>query len=178
MSRVIRSGGDAVVPATVLGAHEEARRIIADAHEEATRIRSELERRLAEEARVAARAELAAGYVALERARRAALGEAEGSVAALALAVARRLVGEELDAHPERVRATVKDAIDRVRRAGRVRVRVSPADAADAEGLGAEVVEDASIERGGCVVESDLGEVDARIEVRLEALALALTSQA
>jgi flagellar biosynthesis/type III secretory pathway protein FliH len=68
----------------------------------------------------------------------------------------------------------VREGLERVRRASRVRVRVHPSDAAQLIELEAEVVEDPSITRGGCVVESELGEVDARLEVRLDALARAI----
>lgn len=158
-------------------AREEAERIISDAHAEAERIRADLERALREKAQEDARAELAAERVALERARRAMLDDAEATVRTLALAVARRLVAEELETHPERIRSIVREASERVRRASRVRVRVSPADCAALGPLDAEIVEDPSVERGGCVVESDLGDVDARLEVRLEALARALAGE-
>jgi flagellar assembly protein FliH len=120
--------------------------------------------------------ELAAVHVALDRARRAHEEELQAAIAAIAIAAARKIVLAEIDARPEQVRAIVKDSLDRVRRAERVRVRVCAEDERAASGLGAEVVIDPSIARGGCIVESELGEVDARLEVRLDALERALSS--
>ncbi len=102
------------------------------------------------------------------------LEEAESSVAAIAVAAARKVVAEELSLRPEHIRAIVGAALERVRRASRVRVRVHPSDAAHLVLSDVPVVEDESIERGGCVVESELGDVDARLEVRLAAIERAL----
>jgi flagellar assembly protein FliH len=174
VSRVIRGAGAEVVSVVVQEAREEATRIVEEAHREAARIREEQERMLREKARWEARAELAAEHLALEQARRATVEASESALTSLALALAERLLADRLEADPTRVRAIVREALDRVRRASRVRVRVHPADRAALGDLDAEVLEDPSIERGGCVVESELGEVDARLEVRLEALARAL----
>jgi len=75
--------------------------------------------------------------------------------------------------------------LTRARRARDVVVRLHPDDAAILERAAPDVAAragrasftvkaDASIERGGCVVETDLGELDARIDVQLDALARAL----
>lgn len=127
-----------------------------------------------EDLRAEARAELAVAIAGVERARMAVLADAEATIGALAIAVAERILGEALDVQPERVRTVVSEALERVRRAKHVRVRVHPSDAAQLVDLEVEIVEDASVTRGGCVVESELGEVDARLEVRLDALARAI----
>lgn len=162
MARVIR--------ANVVEAHDEAARIKQAAREEMEREREELRAELAREAR----AELAAAYLELDRARERMELETERAIVLLAVAIARKIVGEELAAKPEHVRALVREALDRVRRAERVRVRVHPDDASVVRDLGVEIVEDATIERGGCIVESELGDIDARLAVRLDALARAL----
>jgi Flagellar assembly protein FliH len=93
------------------------------------------------------------------------------------------LLSEELRLRPEHVASVVERELARVRRARNVTLRVHPADLALLEGadtlrtrlelLGTLTLRaDASLERGGCVLETDLGEVDARLETRL---ALALT---
>lgn len=167
MARVIRGDGAKVVPGEVVDARAEADRILADARARAEALVRERREALEAEARAAA-------HLEVEAARRAAVAEVEDAVAALAVAVARRVVGEALEARPERVRALVREALSRVRRASRVRVRVHPADAEALADLPAELVPDEALARGDCVVDSDLGEVDARIEVRLEALRRAL----
>jgi flagellar biosynthesis/type III secretory pathway protein FliH len=174
VARVIRNGDARVAPRAIVDAREEAERILADAHDRANRLRDEQLAELRAEAREEARIELAEAHLGLERARQGVLRDAEASVVDLALAVAKRVIGQELSTHPDRVRALVREALDRVRRATHVRVRVHPEDAAELAVEGIEVVADASIERGGCIVQSDLGDVDARLDVRLDALRRAL----
>jgi flagellar assembly protein FliH len=94
------------------------------------------------------------------------------------------LLGEELRLRPEHIRDVVARELARVSRARHVELRVHPADLAllppsatlvdHAELRGALTVSpDPTLERGGCVLLTNLGEVDARLETRL-ALALSL----
>jgi len=131
----------------------------------------------------AGRAELAAEHARLADARARALGAIRHDVAALGLAVARRLLGEELRLAPERITAVVDQVLARAGRAGRAQLRLHPDDlpamsAALESDRGAtpalELVADATIERGGCVLTSDVGEVDARVATRIEAFRRAL----
>lgn len=174
MARVIRPAGARVVPAAAVAAGREAEAILEAAREAAERERERLRGELEAEAREAARAELAAAHLALEQARAGVLAEAEGSITAIALAAAQKIVAEELALRPEHIRAIVRGAVERVRSGARARVRVHPSDAAHLALSDVAVIEDASIERGGCVVESELGDVDARLEVRLAAIERAL----
>jgi flagellar biosynthesis/type III secretory pathway protein FliH len=131
------------------------------------------------EGEASATAAVAARLFEAERRRDAALGEAERDLAKLALAAARRIVGDELTLAPERILDIVREALDRARRARRIVVRVHPDDAATLRALadGAlpyAIEEDPAIARGGLVLETELGEVDARIETKLAALEKAL----
>jgi F0F1-type ATP synthase membrane subunit b/b' len=90
VARVIRGEGAQVVPAEVVDAKAEAARIVKEAEARAQQIAEASRAQLLSDARVAARAELAAQLVALERERRAAVEGVEGSVGELALGVARR----------------------------------------------------------------------------------------
>jgi flagellar assembly protein FliH len=92
-----------------------------------------------------------------------------------ALALARRVVRSELALRPEGVAQVAQEAVGAVMLSARhLRLRLHPQDLALIEpGAGAalrarEVVlqADAAVTPGGCVVESDLGQVDARIESR------------
>jgi flagellar biosynthesis/type III secretory pathway protein FliH len=196
MARVIRASAVISEAERILAAaRAEAERVVGAAQDEAdarrASLRAELEREVREEVGRELREEAARRRAELEeeaRAERAAASIAaadsqalrarERDVAALAVAVAEHLVKDAIEARPERVRGLVSDALDRVRRASMVRVRVSPDDLASLRlPEGVEVASDAAIARGGCVVESDLGELDARIETRLDALLRALRSQ-
>jgi len=101
--------------------------------------------------------------------------------------VARALVAlldAELRLAPEHVRALIERELTRVQPARRVVLRVHPDDLAlldPPETLRARhelraplsFEADATLSRGGCVIDTDLGQIDARLETRLS-LALAL----
>lgn len=97
------------------------------------------------------------------------------AVAASAAALARQVVRSELTTRPELVASVAAQAIEAVLLSAKhIRVHVHPADlplvqqgAADAlAARGARLLPDASLSRGGCRVESDLGRIDASIETR------------
>jgi flagellar assembly protein FliH len=107
------------------------------------------------------------------------LGELESriaqTVAAGATALARQVVRSELVVRPELVAAVAAQAVEAVLLSAKhIRVHVHPQDlplvqqgAADAlAARGARVVADATLARGGCRIESDLGRIDATIETR------------
>jgi flagellar assembly protein FliH len=102
------------------------------------------------------------------------------AVTRTAVQLARQVVRHELDTRPEIVARVAQEAIGAIVLSARhLRVRVHPADqqhvlagAGDAlKGREARVVADPTIEPGGCIVESDLGQVDARIGTRWAAAA-------
>jgi len=189
MARIIRSRETAkVIPSVVHDAGTEAKRILEDARSRGARIVSEARREAAEVESEAlrkgiaeARAQAAKLLLEADKSHENALVAAEGDATALALAAAKKIIGEELSLSSERIRSIVRNLLERTPRATRVTVRVHPLDAAVLEGdpsfasQSYEVVEDDGITRGGCVVSSSLGETDARIEVQLDALAKALT---
>jgi type III secretion system HrpE/YscL family protein len=197
MSRIIRGGGGGgprgVVPREVYDATEEAKRIVDEAQaratelvgaarDEAASIREDAARAGRDESRAQAAALLAEASAIRDRALRAA----ERETAEVAIAVARRILGEEIALAPERVTALVGEVLARARRANDVTVTLHPDDAAtlrsvqdtllERAGRPARftIVEDPSLTRGGCIVRTELGQLDARIEVQLEALASAL----
>jgi flagellar assembly protein FliH len=103
-------------------------------------------------------------------------GQVEREVVRLAVEVARKIVHREIQADPEVIQTLVKVALDRVSGRSVVTVRVNPIDYnflldkqrgwAQEEGAAHEVtlMADKAIERGGCLVQTDCGDVDARIE--------------
>jgi flagellar assembly protein FliH len=109
------------------------------------------------------------------------------AVAAAAVALARQVVRSELAARPEQVAAVAEEALETLLLSARhVTVRVHPDDHAlvaqgAAETLaarGARLLPDAAVTRGGCLVESDIGIIDASIETRWRRAAAALGSEA
>jgi len=105
------------------------------------------------------------------------------ALAATALALARQIVRSELAAHPERVAAVAQEALETLMLSARhITLRVHPDDQPlVAEGAGelleargARLVADPGIARGGCLVESNIGVVDASLEARWRRAAAAI----
>ena len=97
------------------------------------------------------------------------------ALAATALSLARQIVRSELAARPESVAAVAQEALETLMLSARhITLRVHPDDQPlVAEGAGellaargARLVADTAIARGGCIVESNIGLVDASIETR------------
>jgi flagellar assembly protein FliH len=95
----------------------------------------------------------------------------------VAASIAQQVVRDELQANPERIARVAHEAVEAVLMSARhIVVQVNPQDhalveAGAAEAIaarGARLVSDASIERGGCRVLSDVGTIDARIGARWE----------
>jgi flagellar assembly protein FliH len=97
------------------------------------------------------------------------------TVAHSATALARQVVRSELSLRPELVAAVAAQAVEAVLLSARhIRVLVHPLDQALVEAGAAEVlaargarlIADPAVARGGCIVESDMGRIDAGIEAR------------
>ncbi len=180
------------IPAAVHDADQRVRRMVAAAEEEAARIRAQADadraRVLAEAAEEGhreglARAAAALAAAAQERNRR--LSTADREVVALALDVARRVLGRELAERASAVADLAARALAEARERREVTLRVNPGDAAAVAEAGGrltaillraplEVREDPSVPRGGAIVETDAGRIDARVETQLAHLARAL----
>lgn len=108
------------------------------------------------------------------------------AVAQAAVMLARRVVRAEIETRPEHVAEAATQAVNAVLQSARhIRVLVHPQDhalvaagAAEAlEARGARLLAQPGIERGGCLIESDLGQVDARIATRWRQAAAVLGSE-
>jgi flagellar assembly protein FliH len=170
MTDILRSRG--VLKADYLKALATSREVIRAAEEAARDI--EIEARTRGYAAGMARA--GAAVAAAEQERRRSVERAEADIAALVMEVSRCLALGDPD--PRTVARLCREAVRRAAGARRVTLRVPPGqrellvERAWARGL--TVVEDDAISPGGCVVESEEGVVDARIETRLDSLERAL----
>lgn len=108
------------------------------------------------------------------------------AVAQSAVLLARRIVRGELQTRPEHVAEVAQQAVNAVLLSARhIRVMVHPDDhalvaAGAAEALqarGARLLPAAEVERGGCLIESDLGQIDASIATRWRQAAAVLGSE-
>jgi flagellar assembly protein FliH len=164
-------------------AEERLRAIAADSHR---RAREEgladglAEGRARIEAAVGALAEAEREIRAREE---AFLRAAEHSAVELAIAIAEKIVGGTVAARPETVLEIVGGALLRTSTRHRLVIEVNPEDlelvSDNAEGLAArlggvqrlDVVAERRVERGGCIVRTEEGEIDGRIGSQLDRVA-------
>ena len=126
----------------------------------------------------------------LEALRRREARHLEKEAVELALAVARKVVGQEIAARPEDVASLVRDGIRRLEHAGVLTIRMNPADLERMSDVPSQLLDgladpgrvrfeaDASISAGGCFIESEAGAVDARVERRFQVVQEALRAEA
>jgi type III secretion protein L len=110
--------------------------------------------------------------------------KSEPDMVRLAMAVARKLLGGELEARPEAVACIVRDALAGIRQARRVTITVHSSQAAAlrtqlhtlelAASCEVQVTAREDLDPAGCLIDSDFGIIDARLETRLATLERAL----
>jgi type III secretion protein L len=188
VGHVVKGHGH-VVPAVVMDARARAAEIVAAAVAERERARAEGFALGRDEGR----AEAAAALVGLLAAARAeaetALARVEPAVSAIAARMAEKIVGRAIALDPTIMAAIAAEAVAACRtRGGVAQLRVHPDDlapvvasrAALADARGGEdaleIVADESVGRYGCVVDTAVGRVDARLATQLEALRRVLSA--
>ncbi len=123
-----------------------------------------------------------------ERAR--VLKAAEPELGRLAVKIAQRLIGEEIKCNPDVIVGVVKDALSHIKDREEITIRCHPDDFDAArkhqpefermvEGLKKfEVTADASLDPGSLVLETNLGNVDARLKTKMAAIEAAFEETA
>jgi len=111
------------------------------------------------------------------------LSDTAGQIAQLAVLIARRVIGRELTLDPSLVRGLVREGIEALGQHDRVSIRLGAGFAPVQERLEEDLRSsgakldlrfDPSLDVYGCLVETELGQVDESIESRLETLLHAL----
>jgi flagellar assembly protein FliH len=118
----------------------------------------------------------------LAEVRRAMVRQTERQMVQLALAIARRIVRREVALDSDLTLTMARVALDRLGDSTAVTIRLNPDDfeatcrQRDAllAGSHVTVTPDASVSRGGCLVQSDFGYVDASVDAQFQELARAL----
>lgn len=141
------------------------------------------------EAAAAARIEatlqrLAATIEEISSLRGGLMRRSEREMVRLSVAIAERVLHREVQIDREVLLAMARSAVDRLGQQVVATVHLNPADAAviaarrgpDAAGT-VQVVEDANVPRGGCLVRSSAGHVNASIEAQVRELARALLGE-
>jgi len=121
----------------------------------------------------------------LEELRRSMLRQTEQQVVQLSLAIAKRILRREVAADQDLLCALARVALDRLGNASPAKVRLHPDDHAAVTtrhghgwaGTHVVVEADASVSRGGCLVESPFGFVDASVDAQFRVLEEALVAE-
>jgi flagellar assembly protein FliH len=111
------------------------------------------------------------------------LASAEESLVELALAIARKIIGDAASRDIGVIAGMARQAIEVLGRPGSVRVHLNPGDAermaaywqVEAGGPAWEIVPDERVSPGGCIVTSGSSEVDARPDTQLALIQASLT---
>lgn len=191
------SGG--VVHKRVLDAGSQAEKILSAAEAEAAKIRSEADAIL-ENAKSAREDAIRKGYAEgeskglaqitekllnLENLREKFYAEAEPEVIKLVMSIAEKVIGRAALENPELIKSVVHQALEKTL-GDRITVRLNPDDHKTlmaGEHEFKDLIdrtkrlmfrEDDTIAKGGCVVETEVGTIDARLETQLEAIRKAL----
>ncbi len=124
---------------------------------------------------------------AIERARADWVAEWEAQAIHLAVAIAQRVIRRELGRDPQIQANYIREALELAAGSQQVRVRIHPDDRQALGSLAgqwmeqalarasAELVADPSVSHGGCVVETQHGQIDQRIETQLARIEEELT---
>jgi len=106
----------------------------------------------------------------------------EKEVVELALAIAKQVICREISLDREIVVCVAREALTKVDDPGKIKIKMSPSDLQfinETKYQLSNLIENIdnvtleaedSIQNGGCIIESDLGEIDARIEKQLQAV--------
>lgn len=186
----VRAPRQGVVNAEVFEAHQSAQAIIDAAKKQAQELldqaQVEKEQVLAEareQGRQEGLAQVTEQLVRAKLLRTEILQNAENDIVQLACRIAEKILGKDLERDPELVVELCASAIENVRTAHQVVVRVNPKDAAilrahrqrlmELIGRVKEIAikEDPEVPGGGgCIVETDSGTIDAQLVTQLEML--------
>ena len=173
-------------------AQEEAREILSwsrqtaeDTITQAEQVAEEIRREAYETGRAEAEREWIDNLLLIKEQRRQNLISVERDVLQLSVKIAEKIIGKELRLNSETRAEIVFNALRQIRQQERLTVRVSQEDLALVEQMRQRIdsygrhrdidfVADRAVREGGCIVESQSGTTDARVETQLRILENAL----
>jgi flagellar assembly protein FliH len=111
--------------------------------------------------------------------------QTEQQMVQLALAIARRILHREMTVDQDLLVALARVALERLGDSGAATIRLNPEDHAQTvqrhgdhwAGSRVRVIADPGVSRGGCLLESDFGLVDASVEAQFEQVARAFSGE-
>lgn len=125
----------------------------------------------------------------IEETRTEVFRSAEKEIVTLAMAIATKIVRHEISIKDDVVLRVVDEALRKCVDHERIKIRVNPSDYLFLREKTSELsslmdkpgnlnfVEDETVERGGCLIETNLGDIDARIKKQLHVVEAALKSE-
>lgn len=168
---------------------EEADRILNAASEQAVQLKNQAQRdgmaegsaqgRQEWEERIMTAARLA---VEIEDSRLERIAQSEPELLELAVAIARKIIGAELELDPSQQLALVRNALARMNGASNITIRIHPEDRelidshlpqlreVFTEPKPIRIEEDPAIAPGDCYIDSERGSADARVQSQLDAI--------
>jgi len=173
----------------VARAKNEAQKIIEGARQEAEGIRQEAKEAGRQEGRQEASARIEEAMETLNQAvkeRKKIIQDSEAELLRLAIKVAEQIIRSEVSLHRDVCLNIVSEAISRVSDREQIIVKVNREDAeflkrykdrlaGMLDGVKSfSIIEDSNIEPGGCIIETNLGFIDARIGTKLKSIEEAL----
>ena len=115
--------------------------------------------------------------------------ELEKEVVRLALAIAKKIVCHEVKTAQETVVCVAREALSRVENPGKIKIKLNPKDLQFINDTQSQLTQSLhnvdhirfeaadSIQSGGCLIETDRGDIDARIEKQFQAIEEAFQTQ-
>lgn len=190
--RSLARGG--IVKQPVIVARAEVKELLTQAANEALTIIQQAEQQAHEVREEAYQEGYRAGFAELNQRlldagerRDRALAEAESDILRLAVKIAEKIIGHEIQSDPSTLAEIVRTALGHAQRSQTLTIRVNPADlptlqicrnqldqSAGARAL--DLVADPGVSVGGCVIETESGTIDAQLETQLRVLEGSLLS--
>jgi type III secretion protein L len=180
---------------SVIEANDEARQIIDKAETYAAELRQqveteaeELREKAYEDGKGKALLEMTQMLIDTREIRDKTLSETEQDLLVLAVKLAEKIIGREIKNDKATVVDIVSNALRNAKRQDKLTIRVSQTDYATVQEKFIElsqssrtsyvdIVPDPRVTLGGCIIESEVGTIDARLETQLRVLEKALLGQ-
>ncbi len=180
---------------SVADANEEARQIVAEAQSYAEELRQSVEieaQELRESAyqagKEASLSEMMSYLIESREIRDKTFTETEQDILRLAVKLAEKIIGNEIKSDKKVIANIVSTALRNTKRQDKLTVRISPNDftavqehfsllSQSSRSNYVDIVPDPRVAMGGCIIESEVGTVDARLETQLRSLEKALLGQ-
>ena len=177
-----------VAKKSVLDAQQLAKKIIMEAEAEAEQIRSsaiktatEVHDKAAMEGYEKGLSQFNEYLIGLKEYRDRAMADLERDMVTLAIKIAERVIGYQIEKNDQTLVGIINTAIRNIRQTNLITIRVNPSELAIVQSHRdqldptrraklIDLVGDLQVLPGGCIIESEVGKVDARLETQLRVL--------